>query len=172
MYLVFSLAKMAAYIALSAAIFFLGRFAEQRLLGGALYKITIITGSSFIIFLGILMLLGKSWEFKPWQFLYRHTVERDKKSAAFLGIIIGLLPCGPLFVLLSYVGLVSKTWLQSVVYSISFGLGTIISPLLLLVMLAGVIPRFMGNREKIYRIFTFICGLVIIILGIQLLFRL
>jgi len=51
-------------------------------------------------------------------------------------------------------------------------LGTIISPLLLLVMLAGVIPRFMGNREKIYRIFTFICGLVIIILGIQLLFRL
>jgi sulfite exporter TauE/SafE len=170
-YLIFSLARIAAYIVLSVAVFFLGRFAEQRLLGGALYKIVLIAGGSFIIFIGILMVLGKSQAFKPWQFLYRHTLERDKKSAAFLGAIIGLLPCGPLFAVLSLVGLVSRTWLQSAVYSISFGLGTILSPLFLLVILAGVIPRFMRDSEKIYRIFTVVCGLIIIALGVQLLLK-
>ena len=122
-YVLFSLSRVISYIILALAVFYLGRFAEQRLFTAVLYKSLLILGGLFIAIVGVLMSLGKKIELAPFKFLYRHLLERDKKSILGLGFIIGLLPCGPLVAVLSYLGLVSKSWPQSIAYSVAFGLG-------------------------------------------------
>ena len=168
-YLLFSAARITTYVILGLAVFYFGRFAEQRLFGNTLYRYLVFLGSLFIIFCGILISLGKKIKFPPWQFFYRHFLERDKKSIVLLGLLIGFLPCAPLIAVFSSLGLVSKSWLECIGYSISFGLGTLISPLLLLAIIAGAIPAFLNQR--VYRVFSFICGLIIIALGLQLALR-
>ena len=121
---------------------------------------------------GIITALGKKLEFKPWNFLRQNIVERDKISIFVLGLIIGLLPCGPLLATLSYIGLISKSWASSLLFSLSFGIGTFVSPLILFTMLAGFIPRFLPDKKEVYnKIFSFTCGLIIILLGLQLVKR-
>ncbi len=170
-YILFSVARISVYVALSLAIFFLSRFAIERLLGG-LYKYVLILGGGFIIIIGLFMVFGKKLEFNFWQSLYKNLLERDKKSIFTVGLIIGLLPCAPLLSILSYVGLISRTWLSSLLYSLSFGIGTFVSPLIMLTILAGIIPRIFLEKKAIYSsIFSLICGLTIIFLGIQLIWR-
>jgi sulfite exporter TauE/SafE len=169
-YVVFSLARLVAYTILGLLVFFLGRFAEQRLFSGVLFKYLIASGGVFIIITGVLMLAGRSLEFKLCRFLYRNILERDKKSLFIFGLVVGLLPCAPLLATLFYAGLTSKSWPESALYGMSFGLGTFISPLAILAGLAGFLPRLMHNLKAVYcRIFSFICGLIIIFLGVQLL---
>lgn len=156
------------YVVLSLAIFFLSRFAIEKLLG-SLYKYVLISGGGFIIIIGLFLAVGRRLEFNPWRSWHKKILERDKKSIVVVGLIIGLLPCAPLLSILSYVGLISRTWLSSLLYSLSFGIGTFVSPLILLTILAGLIPRlFLQQKAVYYSIFSFICGLVIIFLGAQL----
>ncbi len=181
-YIIFSLARVAVYIILALVIFFLGRFALERLLGGY-SKYIVILGGGFIIFVGAMMAVGKKPEISGknpllhllssrWQVLQKNILEQDKKSLVMLGLIIGFLPCAPLLAILSYVGLISKSWLSSLFYSLSFGLGTFISPLLLLTVLAGAIPLLLPEKEALYsRLLSILCGCVIIFLGIQLISR-
>jgi len=144
----------------------LGRVGLERLLGG-LSKYILIAGGVFIILIGVLMIIGNRFESKVCCFLAKKILERDKKSIIMLGMIIGLLPCASLIAIISYVGLISKSWLQSLIYSLSFGIGTFVSPLLLLSIFSGLIGHWMQNK-KYYQIFSSICGLVIIFLGLQL----
>jgi len=167
-YFLFSAARITAYLILGLAVFFLGRFAQERIFAGALFKYILLLGGLFIVFIGILMIAGKNLDFKFCRFLYSNVLERDKKSILIFGLTVGLLPCAPLLATLSVVGLTAKSWLESVLYSIAFGMGTVLSPLILLVIFAGFIPQFLGNNQKIYRIFSIICGLIIVILGIRL----
>ncbi len=154
---------------LSLLFFFLGRVFLEKLLGD-FSKYIFILGGSFIIIVGVLVSLGKRLEFRPWQFLQKNIVERDKKSIIIIGLIIGLLPCAPFLAILSYIGLVSKTWVESLWYVLAFGLGTLVSPLVLLTLLAGLISYRLQNK-KYYQIFSFICGSIIIFLGIQLVIK-
>jgi sulfite exporter TauE/SafE len=87
-----------------------------------------------------------------------------------LGLIIGILPCAPLITVVSYIGLIAKHWFNTVIYSLSFGLGTVFSPLLVLLIFTGLIPKFI-KKERIYRIFNLACGLIIVFLGVQLIRR-
>ena len=170
-YILFSSARIFVYVVLSLAIFFLSRFAIERLLG-SLYKYVLILGGGFIIIIGLFLAFGKRLEFKFCRSLHKNLLEHDKKSIFAVGLIIGLLPCAPLLSILSYVGLISRTWLASLLYSLSFGIGTFVSPLILLTILAGIIPRlFLEKKAIYYSIFTFICGATIIFLGIQLILR-
>jgi sulfite exporter TauE/SafE len=96
----------------------------------------------------------------------------DQKNIFLFGLIIGLLPCAPLIAILSYIGLISKNWLQSLAYSLTFGIGTFVSPLILLVFLTGLLPKTIVEKNKIYnRIFNLICGLIIVFLGVNLVRR-
>lgn len=167
-YILFSLSRISVYLVLGVLIFFLGNFLLERFLHN-FSKYILTLGGAFIILVGILMAWGRRLEFKPWQFLEKNIIGHDKKSMLALGLVTGLLPCAPLLVILSYVGLVSKSWFESLLYSFSFGLGTFISPLILLVILAGLIPKFLVDKKNLYtQIFSFICGLMIIFLGLQL----
>lgn len=172
-YMTFSLSRMAAYFTLALLIFFLGRFTVESF-AGQYAKYIYLLGGSFITVIGIIMVLGKHLIFKFLNLtkIQKVILEKDTKSVVLFGLIVGFLPCAPLIAILSFIGLISKSWLQSLTYSLSFGLGTLLSPLVLLIIFTGLIPKIITQRAAIYyRIFSFICGLVIIFLGIQLIYR-
>lgn len=168
-YILFSSARIFTYVVLGILVFLFGRLALEGLLG-SYYKYILILGGAFIMSLGLLMLLGKRLNFKPLQFLERNFLQRDKKSILAMGLIIGLLPCAPLLAILSYIGLISKTWADSLFYALVFGVGTFISPLILLTLLSGVISRLLKDK-KYCQVINFISGIVIVFLGMQLIIR-
>lgn len=152
-------------------VFLLGNFALERL-SDILSRYILISGGLFVVLIGVFTALGKKWEFGTWLFFHKKLIEQDKKSMITLGLIIGLLPCAPLLAVLSYIGLVSRFWFHSLLYSLFFGIGTFISPLILLIMFTGLIPKFITDKKIIYgRYFSFICGLIIVFLGLQLMWR-
>jgi sulfite exporter TauE/SafE len=169
-YLLFSAARIATYILLGVCVFLLGRFIMTELVGMAA-KYLLIAAGAIILLIGVVMIAGKGRGGPFCGFLHKHMLEKDNKSVLILGIVIGLLPCAPLIALFSYIGLVSKTIAHSVLYSIVFGLGTAISPLLILVIFSGLVPKLTAARERFSRIVTIVSGSVIIIMGLQLLWR-
>jgi sulfite exporter TauE/SafE len=157
-YFLFSLSRILAYIILALIIFFLGKVILDRFLADYARYIFILAGL-FIALSGSFIALGKAIAFKI-------------KGGVVLGALMGFLPCGPLLAIFSYISLVSKTGPQALLQSLFFGLGTFVSPLLFLVILSGLIPRFLSDKRSIYsRIFNFICGAILIFLGVHLIRR-
>ncbi|MFZ2356901.1 MAG: sulfite exporter TauE/SafE family protein [Candidatus Omnitrophota bacterium] len=162
-YLLFSFARVLVYIVLGLLIFLVGKFTIENVLGN-FAKYVFIFGGFFIVILGFFICIGKNIKIKFFQ--------RDKQNIFIIGLIIGLLPCAPLLVMLSYIGLVSKSWPQALLYSTSFGIGTALSPLLLLVIMASFFNRILENLKEVYcRVFNFLCGLVMMLLGIHLIMQ-
>jgi len=170
-YIFFSLGRIITYIILALCVFWLGKFLLIRAVGNVA-RYLLIPGGIFIILAGAMIIIGKNRESKICRFLNKHFIEQDRKSVFVMGCVIGLLPCAPLAALFSYVGLISKTWLQSILYSISFGLGTALSPIILFVILTGLIPGFFKNKkETVSRVLRIASGVIIVFLGIQLIWR-
>jgi len=160
-YTLFSLARIAAYLVLGLLVFFCGRFILERSLGDYA-KYVFLIGGSFIILVGTSACLGYKWHLA--------LCKVGGKSSFVLGLIIGFIPCAPLLALLTYVGLVSKTWIQALIYCACFGLGTFVSPLILLSIGSSIVPKMLSQKKAIYaKIFGLACGLIIIVFGIQLL---
>jgi sulfite exporter TauE/SafE len=169
-YLIFSLSRISTYLILAVSVFFLGRFTVEHL-AADYSKYIAIVGGIFIVVVGVLVAFGQHLTLGLINLkrIEKFILKQDTKSMVLFGLITGFLPCAPLIVLLSLISLISRSWFNSLIYSFSFGLGTLISPLVLLVILAGLIPRFLsGYRVLFYRFFNIACGLVIIFLGIQL----
>jgi threonine/homoserine/homoserine lactone efflux protein len=78
------------------------------------------------------------------------------------------MPCLPLLGVFSYLILVSRAWYESLSFILSFSLGTFISPLILLAGLAGFIRPLLAKRQAYERIFSLICGLILVYLGLRL----
>lgn len=170
-YCIFSCARIGVYAALSLCVFLAGKFVVIRLVGDA-SRYLIVAGGILIMLMGALVAMGRERKDAFCGKLHRKFLEHDAKSILIMGIVIGLMPCAPLIALFSYVGLVSKTWIQSLAYSLSFGLGTAVSPLILLVVFAGLMPGFLRVRGKAFaRIARYICATIIVILGMQLVWR-
>jgi sulfite exporter TauE/SafE len=82
------------------------------------------------------------------------------------------MPCAPLVSILIYAGLIAHNPFENLTYILVFGLGTSLSPLVLLSVLAGFIPRIILNAKEIYvKVFNFICALIMLVLGLQLIRR-
>ena len=170
-YILFSLAKLSVYMMLGVLIFFLGKFACEELLG-RYANVLLIGAGAFLILMGSLIAFKKETKFKICQFLQYKFLVKDTKSIITLGVITALLPCMPLIAFFSYLSLMAHSWQESFIYTFSFGIGNIFSPLLFLAAFSGIIPQFIiKNNVAGARIFSFICGLIIMVLGIQLIGR-
>ncbi len=166
-YLLFSFSRIFVYLILGLLVFFLGRYIFERF--NYFFRFILVGAGVFIILLGILMLLGKEMNSTLCAFLQRNMLEKDRKSIIILGILAGLLPCAPLITVLAYAGLTAKNGLENLLYTFAFGLGTTISPLIILAALAGLLPNFLKRFKKNYaQVFNIICGLIMILLGSQL----
>lgn len=170
-YFLFSLSRVSVYIILAILTFSLKRLVLENFIG-AISRYTYLLGGSFIVLLGIFTIFAKLPSLKACRPLAGFMAGKENKNAAILGLIIGLLPCAPLAGILVSIGLTSKSWLQSLFYSASFGVGTLISPLIILAAFSGAISRLLTKTKPLYtRIFNSICGLIIIILGAQLIVK-
>jgi sulfite exporter TauE/SafE len=157
-YTLFSLARISVYIVLALLLYFLGQVVLARFMSG-FSKAVFVAGGIFIILVGIFLGLGKKLKY-------------DRGSILTLGLVTGLVPCAPLLSILFYTALIAKSWLASVFYALAFGIGTFLSPLILLVLLAGRLPAFLPKDKELYRrIFNLICGAITIFLGLQLIRR-
>lgn len=168
-YLLFSLSRILVYIAFSISIFLFGQALTNYFLGN-FSQYLFIFGGLFIISIGILIMLGNSPHNKLCQRMNSFFLKKDAKTVIILGLVIGVLPCAPLISILSYIGLMAKSWLSALLLGLFFGLGTTLSPLLILAAASGSISKFVSNN-KFYRIFYVFCGLIIIFLGFQLMRR-
>jgi len=166
-YILFSLARISAYLMIGIFVFLLGKFLAAEYLG-VISKYILIIGGIFVISVGVLVILGKR-EKKRERFCFS---EKNRNVPLILGLIIGILPCAPLLAVFSYIGLISKNWFSSLAYAFFFGIGTLISPLLVLSGLAGLLPRLLADKNPVYgRIFNCLCGGIMVFLGAQLIGR-
>jgi len=168
-YFLFSLSRILIYIIISLAIFFFQEATKYAL--GGFTKYLFFFGGIFIAILGMLIAFGKNLNFKFCRIAENFFLKKDAKTVILLGFIVAIMPCAPLISVIAYIGLVSRNWLNSLLYSLSFGLGTVSSPLLVLVVGAGFIPRIMAKSPIAKGIFNFLCGAIIVFLGIQIIRR-
>jgi len=102
------------------------------------------------------------------QRLEQSLIQHNIRSLAILGMLIGVLPCAPLIGILSYITMTSTHYMQGILMAAAFGLGTAISPLALLAMAAGAIPKLklLQDRRALI-IFQRICGTILIFFGVH-----
>lgn len=90
------------------------------------------------------------------------------------GFLIGLSPCAPLLALLFDITLMSKSALDGMFYALSFGLGTFLSGLITVGIIAGFLTRVPAAliKSKIATItFKIICALLLAALGLGLILK-
>ncbi len=166
--LVFSLTRLFAYLVLGVIA---GLFSQTVISGiyeKGLARWLFIGAGVFVSVIGLLMIIGKYPQIKICQVLKKSLLSKDTKSIAIFGLIIGFLPCAPLLGILAYVALISKSIARAVFYCFSFGVGTLISPLILMALCASAIAKLVGSQERVFSIFQKICGVIILFLGLQL----
>jgi sulfite exporter TauE/SafE len=171
-WLIFSLSRLLAIICLGFIAGIAGTVLLRRFyweMPG--YLIWALTGF-FIVFLGILVFTGARTRFQACRAFNRSMIQNDLKSLVILGLLTGLLPCVPLIGILSYITMVASDYSQGILMSAAFGLGTIMSPLVLASLIAGAMPG-MKIFQKPGRIIIFqrICGIALISLGSHIAIR-
>ncbi len=88
------------------------------------------------------------------------------KNAGILGLLAGFSPCLPLLGILNYIIIISRSPFEGSFYAFIFGLGTAISPVILLAGLSGKLAgSFLGNN-KIKTLIRVVSSLLLIYLGV------
>ena len=169
-YFLFSISRIFAYILLGLSVFLFGQLVSGYIFSSLSRYIFIFAGA-FIMLVGLSVAFGKNIAHKFCQGFQGFFLKRDAKTIILLGLFVGITPCLPLLSLLSYIGLVSKSWIDTLRYSFVFGIGTIISPLFILAMLTGLIPKIMSSDNKLYIVFNSACGLILSFLGLRLIMK-
>jgi len=170
-WLIFSLTRLFAYLVLGIIAGFFSQEIVYRIYQGNTGLYLLLFGGVFILLIGLVIFWGGNKQLKICRILEERFVKRGIKSTIIFGLVIGFLPCAPLLAVLSYVVLVAGSWHKGLIYSLSFGLGTLISPLIVLVLLASMVPKLFSENAKFMKLFQKICGLIIILLGLELITR-
>ena len=168
-YVIFSLTRLFVYVVFGLLVGFLGEWVLRRFFESPALKILFFIFGLFLLVVGILVALEKfSIGQKCHALIHRHLGSKDSKSVIIFGLIVSFAPCLPLMAVLGYIALVSDHWLKGVLYMSAFGLGTVISPLIVFSMAAGWLAKVLTRHEKAFRILKVFCGLIIVYLGISL----
>lgn len=167
---IFSLGRLLAYITLGL-LTGLSASALRHFTGEKTILIFKPLAALLIIFMGVLVFFGNGSNSR----LCR--LAQDKVSSLtsllLLGFIIGVSPCAPLLALLFEISLISRTGWQAMFYAFCFGLGTLISGLIVIGSLAGIfswLPFKFLRTKKSNLVFRVICALILVFLGLNLYF--
>jgi len=168
-YLIFSATRMCVYAGFGVLAGFFGEMVLQRVLGSFALKIAFFIFGLFLFLLGLLIAIEKfSIGQKCCGLIHKHLGSKDIKNIIIFGLIVSFAPCLPLVAVLGYIALISDTWLKGVLYMFSFGLGTVLSPMIILSMGAGWLSDFIKSRQWVLRIVKVACGIILAYLGITL----
>jgi len=91
---------------------------------------------------------------------------KDVTFLAALGFLYGLSPCIPMVAVMARVGVESSTVALGAACMAVFGLGTAISPLLLVGAGTGRFSEVLARRDKAVAVFRRACGLLLCYSGV------
>ena len=131
-------------------------------------KVINIALGIFILLIGILTIISKD----PLSSKYCSFFSKGNlRNASMLGFLAGFSPCLPLLGILNYIIIISRTPFEGAFYAFAFGLGTAISPVILLVGLSGKLAGFFSANQKIKTMIKVISSLILIFLGTMIILK-
>ncbi len=169
--LAFSISRIVPYAILGSISAALGQYLIRNFYQSRAVLIIQILAAGFILLAGLVIIVGKSPHLRICRALSKHIGQEGVKGMVLLGFLIGMLPCMPLLGLLTYITLISESFLHGMFLGLTFGVGTLISPLILFGPLAAGASSVLFKKPLIYKIFTRACGLVLIYLGAGMIIR-
>ncbi|MBI4721918.1 MAG: sulfite exporter TauE/SafE family protein [Candidatus Stahlbacteria bacterium] len=187
--LVFSLSRVLAYVVLAIIAVKIGQIVIRNYYESGWGQYMYLIVGIVIILFGLFIALTEKSNFTHRLCAVARTgslrsFQNKLHSIAILGLLIGFSPCIPLFGVLSYIALESKTIANGIFYALCFGAGTMISPLIPVGVLAGGVPDLIKwNKRsnviikrsnviiKVIEIVRRGCGIYLIYIGIKLTFR-
>ena len=166
--LIFSSARMVSHSVLGLFAGWLGIYFTDFLNRG---KNAITLSGSFIIsVIGIFIIFGNNRRYSLCGIIRSNFIDKKAGGIAVLGIITGILPCLSLFGVLVWITLNTDNWWRGAVYGLAFGAGGFMSPLLILGVLIPYFPNFLKSKDRIFSLFTKICGLILFAIGVKMFF--
>ena len=168
--LVFSLARIVPYVILSIISAILGQYLISNFYEGQAKTVIYFVVGAFISLLGIIILIGKS----PYLHLcapVKRIGPGGVKEMALLGLLVGFAPCLPLLGVLAYIAFHTQDFLQGALLGLTFGAGTLVSPLILCGSLAGGVSLILLKKPLVYKIFSRACGVILVYFGIDMIIR-
>ena len=158
--LAFSLARIPAYLLLGLAVSYLGtRLHEAPAFHALQSGVRILTGVLLIV-AGALLALGIGHPRGCCGRAGSRGRLQDIRLLAGLGFLYGLSPCLPMAAVLARVGVESATVVFGAACMALFGLGTVISPLLLIGAGSGHFSQVLARRGAL-DVFRRACGLLL-----------
>ena len=160
-YLVFSLCKLSGYAILGAFCALGVKIITSPLGAKYLDSIYLILGC-FIVLIGTTTIFYRGEKFT---LICNWLNKGNIRNVGVLGLLIGFTPCLPLLGILNYIIIIAENIPQAITFSLVFGLGTVISPLFLLVMISGKLVNQFSKNNIFKTVIRIICGLVLLLLG-------
>ena len=169
--LVFLVVRIAVYTLLGLLAGIAGRMISVKL--HEYQAVLSAVAGSVIAGFGIMILTGLDPGNKLCRFIRRRVSGKDSKGGvAVMSIALSMVPCVSLLAVLSYIAFKAPHTAAGALYGFSFGLGKLVSPLIPLGMAAGWISRRLRPGERLQKIVTLICGVLLVVMGINLAMRL
>ncbi len=166
-YLVFSGFKLISYAVLGLISVLGTNLLQKELLVKYLPLINPVLGY-FIILIGITTLFARKNRLSK---ICAWLNQGNIRNVGILGLLAGFAPCLPLLGILNYIVLASQTGFQALFLSFSFGLGTILSPLLLVVVFSAGISQKLSQNNLLRVIIRVISAAVLLLLGTRIILQ-
>ena len=166
--LIFGLTRLTVYTLMGGVVGYIGYYLFQLFYNQLWGMYLWIIAGIFIIILGFLIMFGKRVRNPVCNFLQKQTLEDSTKSMVILGLLVGFSPCLPLLAVLTEIMFMAEHFYQGFLYGFAFGIGTVISPLLILGALAPLISGKLISSDKAIQVFNFVCGILLLMVGIYI----
>lgn len=163
-YGVFSLGRLVSYILWGLICVLGAAYLQSETVSQYTNNIYLVLGV-FIVVLGVATCLGVRELFGKTCAIVN---QGNIRNVGVAGLLVGFAPCLPLIGILNYVVLIAKNPMDAMLYLFVFGLGTILSPLVLLAALSGKFSQMISRSQKIKVIFQYACGAILILLGARI----
>lgn len=170
-YFIFSCVRIIVYCFFGLLCGIFGEVVLHKIFESALFKYLFFAFGLFLLFLGILLVIEKF----PFgrcchHFAGRYFGKHDLKSVILFSLFVSFSPCLPLLAVLGYIILITDYWLKGVFYMAVFGLGTVVSPLVIFSGAAGYVSQLLQKKERLLRLLKIACGIVIFFLGARFIY--
>lgn len=171
-YLVFSLTRVGVYFLLGGLIGFFGENVLRGILQGRFLGYFFAGGGFWVVVTGLFLALRKTEGDTACGRWHRLVLSGGTKNIVLFGLVTSLSVCWPLWAVLGYIVLVADTWVKGVIFMAAFGLGTVLSPVLLLALgLAGRVEVLTKGRQRWLGRIRFLAGMALVYLGVGLIIR-
>ena len=168
----FLFGRLLAYVLLGALAGLSGRVLKEFTSLSLTSYFQPLAGAVTILF-AIIILTGKSGDGCAKTMTFRGKMINLGGIFVF-GFLIGISPCAPLLALLFNITLMSKGLFDGISYTFFFGLGTFLSGLITIGVVAGIltrIPAAFVKSKTATAIFKTVCALLLLALGLGLILK-